>query len=90
MKNNDTPYCAADAMRRVKPVEVNGATVGPSMLDFVFAVVHAPGRAADAAVRAELMKCVKIHNYIQPAITEAYATAVHREYAKWTNQGGRL
>ncbi len=28
MKNKDIPCCAADAMRHVKAVDVNGATIG--------------------------------------------------------------
>jgi hypothetical protein len=87
MKNNEIPCCAADAMRRVKPVDVNGATVGLSMLDFVFAEVRALGLTDETAARAELLKRVKVYNYVPPPAAEAYAEAVHREYAKWTNQG---
>jgi hypothetical protein len=88
MKNNDIPCCAADAMRRVKAVEVSGATVGLSMLDLVFAEVQALGLTDEPAVRAELLKRVKVYNYVPPPAAEAYAAAVHREYAKWNNQGG--
>ena len=88
MKNNDIPCCAADAVRHVKPVEVNGATVGLSMLDLVFAEVQALGLADDAAVRAELIRRVKVYNYVPPSAAEVYADAVHREYARWSNKGG--
>ncbi|MEN6342274.1 MAG: hypothetical protein ABFC89_06900 [Methanospirillum sp.] len=88
MKNNDIPCCAADAMRRVKAVDVNGATVGLAMLELVFDEVRALGLADDAAVRAELLRRVKVYNYVPPPATEAYAAAVHREYARW-NQGGK-
>jgi len=37
MKNDDIPCCAADAMRAVRSVEVNGAPVGLSMLNLVLA-----------------------------------------------------
>ena len=36
----------------------------------------------------ELLKRVKVYNYVPPPAAEAYATAVHREFAKWNNQGG--
>jgi hypothetical protein len=87
MKNNDIPCCAADAVRSVKPIEVNGATVGLSMLDLVFGEVRELELADDAAVRVELLKRVKIYNYVPPAAAEAYAAAVHREYAKWNLRG---
>ncbi len=88
MKNNDIPCCAADAVRHVRPVEVNGATVGLDCLDLVFAEVRALGLADDATVRAELLKRVKVYNYVPSAAAEAYAAAVHREYARW-NEGGK-
>ena len=88
MKNKDTPCCAADAMRRVKPVEVNGATIGLAMLDLVFAEVHDLGLNDETAVRAELLKRVKVYNYVPPPALEAYAGAVYREYGRWSNQGG--
>jgi hypothetical protein len=87
MKNNDVPCCAADAMRRVKPIDVNGATVGLAMLDLVFAEVRDLGLTDESAVRAELLKRVKVYNYVPPPAADAYAGAVNREYAKWNNQG---
>ena len=88
MKNKDFPCCAADAMQRVKPVEVNGATVGLSMLDLVFAEVQALGLTDESAVRAELLKRVKVYNYVPASAAEAYAGAVYREYGRWSNQRG--
>lgn len=88
MKNNDIPCCAADAMRRVKPVEVNGATIGLAMLDLVFAEVQALGLTEEMAVRAELLKRVKVYNYVPPPAAGAYAGAVYQEYGRWNNQGG--
>jgi predicted RNA polymerase sigma factor len=88
MKNKDIPCCAADAMRRVKAVDVNGATVGLAMLDLVFDEVRAMGRMEETAVRAELLKRVKIYNYIPPPAADAYAAAVFRDYVKWANEGG--
>lgn len=87
MKNNDIPCCAADAVRHVRRVEVNGATVGLGCLDSVFADVRALALADDPTVRAELIRRVKCYNYVPPAAADAYAAAVHREYARW-NQGG--
>jgi hypothetical protein len=88
MKNDDIPCCAADALRRVRAVEVNGPTIGPAMLDAVFAEVRDLGLADESAVRAELLKRVKVYNYVPPPAAGACAGAVYREYGRWSNQGG--
>lgn len=88
MKNKDVPCCAADAMRRVTLVDVGETTIGLAMLDLVFAEVQRLGLADDAAVRTELIRRVKVYNYVPPPAAEAYAAAVHREYANW-NEGGK-
>ena len=82
MKSDDIPCCAADAMRRVRPMGVNGATIGLAMLDLAFAEVQALGLTDETAVRAELLKQVKFYNYVPASAAEAYADAVDREYAK--------
>ncbi|HOT94617.1 MAG TPA: hypothetical protein PK089_05450 [Methanoregulaceae archaeon] len=88
MMNRDVPCCAAEAMRRVRPVVVNGATVGLSMLDLVFSEVRDLGLTDDAVVRAELIRRVKMFNYVPPSAAEAYAAAVYQEYMKYHDQGG--
>jgi hypothetical protein len=88
MKNDDKQCCAAEALRRVKPVEVNGATIGLAMLDHAFAEVRDPGLTDESAVRAELLTRGKVDNDVPPPAAAAYATAVNREYARWNNEGG--
>ena len=88
MKNNHIPCCAADAMRRVMAVDVNDATVGLDWLDLVLAGVRDFGLADESAVRAELLKRVKVHNYVPPPAARACFGAESREYGRWNNQGG--
>jgi hypothetical protein len=88
MKIKDIPCRAADAVRHAMPVEVNGATVGLAMLDLVFAKVRDPGLTDESAVRAALLRPVKVLNYAPPMAAEVYAIAEYREYAKGNNQGG--
>lgn len=77
--NDDKPCCAAEAMRRVKPVEVGGVTIGRVMLDHTFTQVRGLALADEAAIRTELLlKCVKCYNYIP-----APAAAVYQEYLLW-------
>jgi len=83
MKKDGIPCCAADAVRHVQPVEVDGATVGLAMLDHAFAEVREFGLANETAVRAELLKRVKVYNYVPASAAAAYVGAVYREYQRW-------
>ena len=60
------PCGAADA------VEVDGITVGLAMLDAVFGEVEAPGPLREE----ELLRRVKIYNYITRPAEESYAVAL--------------
>ena len=84
--NEDKPCCAAEAMRRVKSVEVGGVTIGLVMLDHTFAEVRGLALANEAAVRTELMKCVTCYNYIPASAAAAYTEAVYREYQLWNSK----
>lgn len=89
MTNKGIPCCAVDAMRRAKYVEVNGATVGLSMLELVFAEVQELDHAEDAAVRAEFLRHVKVYTCVPLPAEDACAHAVHRDYANGNDEGGR-
>lgn len=90
MKDDDIPCCAADAMRRIKSIEVDGVTVGLAMLDHAFAEVRGLGLTDEAEVRTELLKRVKVYNYVPALAAAAYAGAVYREYLQWNNNQGDL
>jgi hypothetical protein len=82
MARNDKPCCVAEAMRRIRQIEVGGIVVGLAMLDDAIAEVremHLPG--ADA-IADELMKQIKIYNYVPSAAEATYRTALLREYEK--------
>ncbi len=83
MKNDGIPCCAADAVRHVRPVEVDGVTIGLAMLDRSFAEVRELGLANEAEVRTALLKRVKVYNYVPALAAAAYAGAVYREYQRW-------
>jgi hypothetical protein len=76
----DKPCCAADALRRIRQIEVNGIRTGISMLDESIDDVKGLGLSDEHAIREALVKRVKIYNYIPPAAVEAYADAIVREY----------
>ena len=82
MADNDTPCCAADALRRIRQVKINGIMTGITMLDESIAQVRTQGLTSDAAIREALLKRVKVYNYIPPAVENHYADALVEEYRK--------
>ena len=81
MENNDKPCCAADALRRIRQVKVNGIMTGITMLDESISAVRAQGVTGDPAIREALMKRVKVYNYVPPAVENHYAEALIEQLA---------
>jgi hypothetical protein len=80
--NDDKTRCAADALRRIRQLEINGIMTGITMLDESIAAARAQGLTSDAAIREAFLKRVKIYNYIPPGIESHYAAALVEEYRK--------
>ncbi|OPY43918.1 MAG: hypothetical protein A4E42_01190 [Methanoregulaceae archaeon PtaU1.Bin222] len=82
MSEKDKPCCTAEALRRIRQVDVGGITVGLAMLDDIIDEVQGLHLASKDAIGEELLKRVKVYNYIPPAVTEKYRIALLREYEK--------
>jgi hypothetical protein len=82
MENHDTPCCAAEALRRIRQVKINGIMTGIVMLDESIAAVRAECLTSDAAVSGALLNRVKIYNYIPPSAENHYAGVLVDEYRK--------
>lgn len=80
MKNDYIPCCAADALRRIRQININGVMTGITMLDESIAAVREQNPGSDTAIREALMKKIKIYNYVPPGVEEAYTTAILAEY----------
>ncbi|WP_214021587.1 hypothetical protein [Methanoculleus sp.] len=76
-KKRENPCCAAEAMRRI---EVGNVVVGLAMLDGILADVMERGLSGVTAVGDELLKQVKIYNYIPKEAEPLYRAALLREY----------
>jgi hypothetical protein len=76
----DKPCCAADALRRIRQINVNGFPTGITMLDESMSEVRELGLTDDREIRDAMMKRIKIYNYIPPGVADAYAEAIMREY----------
>ncbi|GAB7016452.1 hypothetical protein [Methanogenium cariaci] len=80
--NKDIPCCAAEAMRRIRQISVGDTVVGLSMLEQVIEDVADADLSQDTKIRSELLRQVKIYNYVPKPAEEAYADAVFEEYKK--------
>ncbi len=78
------PCCAAEALRRIRQIPVNGIMTGITMLDESIADVKARNLTSDQEIRAALMKKIRVYNYVPPGVAEAYAQAIIEEYGKTT------
>ena len=74
--------CAADALRKVRQVKINGIMTGITMLDESIAAVKEQNPGSDAAIRDALMKKIRTCNYVPPCVEEAYVRAIVEEYHK--------
>ncbi|WP_342679688.1 hypothetical protein [Methanofollis sp. UBA420] len=76
----DKPCCAAEALRRIRQVDVGGVVVGLSMLDKVIADVEALGLASEVRLSDELVKRTKVYNYIPKSAEKMYGEALLAVY----------
>ena len=80
--DKEFPCCAADALRRIRQIPVNGVMTGITMLDESIAAIRQQNLASDGEIRTALMKKIKVYNYVPPGVEEAYAAAMMEEYRK--------
>jgi len=80
MPNDKIPCCAADALWRIRKLNVNGVMTGITGLDESIAAVAGENLSGNAAIRSALMKRIQACNYIPPAVGDAYADALLAEY----------
>ena len=67
---NDRPCCAADALRRIRQVKINGVMTGITMLDEILAEVRAENPGSENEIRTALMKRIKVNNYVPKGVEE--------------------
>jgi len=80
--SDDKPCCAAEALRRIRQIPINGINTGITMLDESIAEVKARNLGNEPAVSEALMKRIKIYNYVPKGVEEAYTHAIMEEYRK--------
>ena len=82
-KANDTiSPCAAEALRSVRQVKINGIMTGFAGLNESIAAVRKENLTNESAIRASLMNRIRTSNYIPLRDEEAYAAALIEQYHK--------
>jgi len=82
MGNDNKPCCAADALRRIRQIPVNGIPTGICMLDECIAEVKTQNLSGETEIQAALLKRVKVYNYIPLGVEGEYARALLEEFRK--------
>lgn len=80
---NDKPCCSAEALRRVKQIEVDGKTAGIVWLEPIMKEVAALNLMTDERIIAELTKRVKAYNYVPQSVEKSYASAIFKEFKRY-------
>jgi hypothetical protein len=82
MKHDNRPCCAAEALRHIRQIPVNGIPTGICMLDECIAEVKMEDVKSEMEIQAALLKRAKVYNYIPPNVEDEYARALFEEYKK--------
>jgi hypothetical protein len=82
MGNDNIPCCAADALRRIRQIPINGIPTGICMLDECIAEVKTQDLTSEPEIRAAFLKRIKVYNYIRLKVEDEYARALFEEYKK--------
>jgi hypothetical protein len=80
--SDDKPCCAADALRRIRQVKINGIMTGITMLDESITEIRAQNFGSEPEILAALTKKIRIYNYIPKGVEEEYARVLMEEYKK--------
>lgn len=84
----ENPCCAAEALRKIRQVNVGGIVVGIWMLD----ILRAGVKALDLGVRKttvdELLKRMKMYNSVPKPAEELDRVTPVKEFGKYQQRGG--
>ena len=80
--SREKPCCPESAARMVKKVNVGGLPVGIAQLDEIIEEVKNLGLKDSEEIGKQLLKRVKVYNYVPPGTEGEYIDALLREYEK--------
>ncbi|MEM2944566.1 MAG: hypothetical protein QXN93_07480 [Methanomassiliicoccales archaeon] len=74
--------CPESSARNVRKIDIGGCLIGISQLDEVIDQVVKLGIEEENALRKELLKRVRIYNYVPSDAEKEYEAALLKEYFK--------
>lgn len=81
----EKPCCAAAVVKKIRKLKLlSGSQVGIVNLENVLKEIAGLKLLDDEAIKRELLKKVKIYNYVAPAVQDDYVEALFREYERET------
>ena len=78
--SGNKPCCAAAAAAQVRYLTVGGHRVAIAQLDEIFGGADEYASGGENALRIELLRLVKIYNYVPPSAEKVYGDALYEEY----------
>ena len=81
------PCCAADALRKIFQREFGSEMVGITMHDHIRAQGHTMNHSGEKEIGNELLKKMKVYNYIPSGAEEEFRAALVRENTKSEKTG---
>ncbi len=89
MAGEGKPCCSAEALRRIRQINIDGHQIGLAMLDAILEEALNLEFRDEGWIGDELLMKVRIYNYIPPAAEEKYRKALVAEYRKKVTAHGK-
>jgi len=91
--SENTPCCVAAAAAQLRYLVVGGHRIAIARFDEILDEAAQAASGGDGAVRKELLRLVKIYNYVPPHAEQEYRDALFAEYlarkGRGTGHGGK-
>ena len=82
MSEGNKPCCAAAAAAQLHYLVVGGHRIAITQLDEILENADDAVSGGESAVRKELIRQVKVYNYVPPPAEKEYEEALYLEYKK--------
>lgn len=88
--SENKPCCATAAAAQLCYLIVGGHRIAIAQLDEILDIAEGTASREENAVRGELLRLVKIYNYVPAAAEKSYEDALYAEYLARKGTGRRI
>lgn len=89
MAGKERPCCSAEALRRIRQIDVDGHPIGLAMLDDTLDEVLRLDLPDEGRIGDELLRRARVYNYIPPPAEDQYRKALVGEYRRKVTARGK-